>query len=104
MAEIAGNGAVARDESIRANRAILTGNATVRQSRVRPATHGGTLRCLIEDVQSQRKALQRKIARSQEEILECQEELLRQKNREQTLIELLENWQRNVETLTGSGD
>jgi hypothetical protein len=36
--------------------------------------------------------------------LEYQEELIRQKQREKTLVELLENWQRNVAEITDQGD
>jgi hypothetical protein len=59
---------------------------------------------LIEDVQSQRRALSRRIGRYQEEIVELQEEMFRQKQRERTLVDLLENWQRNVEQVTDQGD
>ena len=96
--------AIPGDEPIGDNRKNVTGINTRKPGRARPATHGGTLRCLIEDVQSQRKALLRRIARHQEEILEYQEELIRQRRREETLIDLLENWQRNVAEITDQGD
>ena len=92
------------DEPIGTDRAILTGDAPRRRRGIRPGTHGGTLRCLIADVQSQRRTLSRRIERYQEEITELQEEMFRQKQREKTLVDLLENWQRNVAEITDQGD
>ena len=103
MAEFTGDGGIARDEPIGTDRAVLAGDAPLGQRRVRPQTHGGTLRCLIEDVRSQRKAISRKISRHQEDIIEFQEEMFRQTQREKILTELLDNWQRTVEELTESG-
>lgn len=91
------------DQQVGTNRAIFQGNDAGNPGRIRPETHGGTLRCLIEDVRSQRRAISRKISRHQEDIVELQEELFRQNQREKTLLELLSNWQRNVEQITESG-
>ena len=104
VAESSSDGSIFGDEPIGTDRAILAGDAPRRRGRIRPRTHGGTLRCLIEDVQSQRRALSRRIGRYQEEIVELQEEMFRQKQRERTLVDLLENWQRNVEQVTDQGD
>ena len=91
-------------QPIRTDREGSEGTATRRRTRVRPQTHGGTLRCLIDGVQSQSKALRKKLERYDQEIVECHEELFRLRKQEETLAELLENWQRNVDEITDQGD
>lgn len=95
--------AISGDEPVGDNRENVTRIDAYRSKGIRPTTHGGTLRCLIDEVDYQRKSIKKRIQRHKDDIAELQEEYDRQILRRNTLCELLENWQRNVEQITESG-